>query len=110
MTPDEVNKSIGQMRTMFGLFAVLTSLGAVLMLPNIGTDSSFIFGLFFEIALAVCLWTAVSGLGKRTSTGLTFARICSGIFVLGFPILTVFGIIYLIKLWKPEMVQAFEVS
>lgn len=110
MTPEQVNKSIGQMRTMFGLFGVLTSLLAVLMLPNLGTDPSFIFALFFEVLLAVCFWTAVSGLGKRTSIGLTLARICSGIFVLGFPILTLFGIIYLIKLWKPEMVQAFGES
>lgn len=110
MTAEQVNKSIGQMRSMFGLFGVLTSIAAVFSLPAMADDLSFIFGFFLEGLLAVCFWVAFSGLGKRSSIGLTFARICSGLFVLGFPILTIFGISYMIKLWKPEMKQAFGVS
>jgi hypothetical protein len=110
MTPEQVDKSIRQMRSMFGFFGILTSLGTIFALPAIGDDPSFIFVLFLEGLLAVCFWMAFSGLGKRNSTGLIFARICSGIFVLGFPLLTIFGIVYLIKLWKPEMKQAFEAS
>jgi hypothetical protein len=107
MTPEQVNKSIGQMRGMFGLFGLLTSLGALLALASKPPD---IVNVIVNGALAVCFWTAFNGLGTRSSRGYTYARICSFIFVLGFPVLTFFGLSYLTKLGKPEIKQAFEAN
>ena len=110
MNAEQVNKSIKQMRQMFGFFGVLISIGAVLALFNSFSDSSYLFGVVIEGALAACFWIAFKGLGDRNKTGLNFARVSSAIFILAFPILTVFGIIYLIKLSKTEMMEALGVE
>ena len=110
MNTEQVNKSIKQMRQMFGFFGILTSLGAILTLFSSFSDSSYLIGVVIEGALAACFWIAFKGLGDRNKTGLNFARVCSGIFILTFPILTIFGIIYLIKLSKTEMMEALGVE
>lgn len=106
MTTEQVNKSIRQMRQMFGLFGVLTVIGTVLALFGSMSDAVNFISVIIDGAFAVCFWTAFNGLGERNPTGHTFAKICSVIFLLGFPVLTIFGIMYLIKLSKPEMKQA----
>ncbi len=106
MNTEQVNKSIRQMRQMFGFFGILTALGTVLALIGSMSDASNFIVVIIEGAFAACFWTAFNGLGKRNPTGFTFARICSVLFLLGFPVLTIFGIIYLNKLSKPEMKQA----
>jgi len=110
MNDEQVNKSIRQMRQMFVFFGILTTLAAVFALIGSFSDSSKVIALFIEGALAACFWIAFNGLGKRDSMGYTFARVCSVIFVLAFPVLTFFGISYLSKLAKPEMKQAFGVA
>jgi hypothetical protein len=107
MTTEQVNKSISQMRQVFGFFGILTALSILgALFPSSHAMSSTGPSLFVIIWCA-CLWMAFNGLGNRTPTGLTFARICSFIFVLALPFLTIFGVIYLRKLSKPEMKQAF---
>ncbi len=110
MTAEQVNKSINQMRQLFAFFGILSSLIALLSLINGLGEPSGIVGSLLAFILyglwAVCLWTAFIGLGRRTAQGHIFARICSIIFLLGFPVLTIFGVSYLIKLSKPEMKQA----
>lgn len=114
MTPEQINKSISQMRQIFGFFGILTVLGAVLnLLGGLSDPRSLgggIVGAVLEGAVAYCLWTAFSGLGKRSPQGYTFSRICSVILLLGFPVLTLFGVSYLNKLSKPEMKQALGVT
>ena len=104
MDPQQVQKNIGQMRGIFAFFGGLNVLGIILNLVS-GEPSGLII---ISLVLAVIFFAAFDGLGKRTKTGRTFAQISSVIFLLGFPILTIFGISYLLKLSKPEMKEALS--
>lgn len=114
MTPEQVNKSIRQMRQMFAfigglmlLIALLTLFGAF---SSQGDAAGTALLAVLYIGMTACFWTAFTNLGKRTPRGHTYAQISSAIFLLGFPILTIFGISYLIKLSKPQMKQALGVG
>jgi hypothetical protein len=104
MSPQQVEKSIKQMRGIFAFFGGLNVLGIILNLVS-GEPSALII---VSLVLAVVFFMAFDGLGKRTKTGHTLALISSIVFLLGFPILTIFGISYLVKLSKPEMKEALS--
>lgn len=103
-TSEEVNKNIRQMRQVFCLSGVVNLLIMVVM--AISGEASLVFWILIIIA-SICIWEAFIELGKRSSRGYTFATIASFIFVLSFPVYTIFGISYLNKLSKPEMRQVF---
>ena len=120
MTPKQIDKSISQMRQVFGFFGILTVLGvlSILLLEfndlRRGVSSPLLVGfsivwVVLDGAWAYCLWTAFGGLGKRSPQGYTFARICSVILLFVFPVFTLFGVSYLRKLSKPEMQQALGI-
>ncbi len=106
MTEDQVNKAIKQMRGVFVFFGVLAALGALLYLYSSLNDANYLFIAVLEGAVAFCFLMAFRGLGARNKSGFTYARISSVILLLGFPILTIFGVLYLVKLGKMEMKQA----
>jgi hypothetical protein len=110
MTEDQVNKSIGQMRGVFVFFGVLVALGALVYLFSSFNDASYLFLVVLEGAVAFCFLMAFRGLGARNKSGFTYARVSSIILLFGFPILTIFGIIYLNKLGKTEMKQALNAA
>ena len=62
----------------------------------------------FSLILAFLFGNAFIGLGKRSEKGYKYAKICSWFFVLGFPVLTYFGVSYLKKLNDPLMKQALS--
>lgn len=115
MDIQEINKSIGQMRTLFGFLAVVDGLGIVLNFLSLGNASSdsggflacvFIFGILGLVIFS----RAYSGLGRRDKSGYQAAKVASQFFLLGFPVGTIFGAIYLSKLAKPEFKQAFGID
>lgn len=103
MDLQQVDKNIRQMRSMFGLFFILSLIG----LLNLFNSDAFGSGVF-SLILAFLFGNAFIRLGKRSENGYTYAKICSWIFVLGFPVLTFFGISYLKKLNDPLMKQALN--
>jgi predicted PurR-regulated permease PerM len=105
MDEKRVDKTIKQMRGLFGFFGVVTALSAIVFMLFIEEDG--LAPVIVQAVLSVCFWTAVITLGKRSHAGRAWATICSIIFLFGFPILTIFGMIYLIKLSRPEMKRAF---
>jgi len=110
MTAEQINKSIKQMRSMFGFFGILTGLGALSALAASANDLSYLVVFLLEVALSTCYWLAFVNLGQRNRKGHLFATIASILFLPGFPVLTVFGILYLRKLSKPEMKEALGVT
>ena len=108
MDVDQVNKTIRQMRGVFVFFGVLAALGALLYLFSAFNDSSYLILVIIEGAIAYCFLMAYKGLGAKDKSGFTYARISSIILLLGFPILTIFGVLYLNKLSKIEMKQALN--
>lgn len=109
MNIQEVDKSIKQMRQMFGFFGVVFALLAVLMLPSVGNQSSSIIWLLIYGALAFLLFKGFDAAKARNPSGYNYVKLCSIIFVILIPVLTIFGISYLNKLSKPEVKQAFGI-
>jgi hypothetical protein len=108
MNEEKVNKSIRQMRVFFGFFGVVTALSSlVFLLSALSGAGEYVAPMVVQMILSICFWAAVVSMGKRRRAGRTWATICSLILLIGFPILTIFGVIYLVKLTKPEMKQAF---
>lgn len=105
MNPQQVQKSIGQMRGIFAFFGALGALGIILSVMSGEPD---LFVIAFLLVEVVIFFAAFVGLGKRTRSGRTFAQIASVLLLLGFPILTIFGVIYLGKLSKVEMKEALS--
>jgi hypothetical protein len=112
MTPEDVNKSIKQMRQVFIAAGVINLIIlCLLVVAGLSDSNNSIASILFLAPLALaeiaCLWIAAYGLEKHTSTGYTFALISSVLFIISFPVYTIFGIIYLNKLLKTEMKQVF---
>lgn len=107
MTKEQVNKSISQIRQMFAFLGIATALQALLLLFGDPTIVRAILFLILALASA-CFWIAFINLGKRNKKGHTFAVISSVLFLFSFPVLTLFGVIYLRKLAKPEMKAALQ--
>lgn len=108
----KVTKSIRQMRGMFGFFGIIIILYALSLIYTtfvVEDGFYFILGIFSGL-IGICFLIAFRGLGKRTRTGLNFARISSVFFLLAIPsiLLPIFGIVYLVKLSKPEMKQTLS--
>jgi len=110
MTEDQVNKAIKQMRGVFVFFGVLSALAALLYLFDSMNDANYLILAVISGVVAFCYLMAFRGLGARNKSGFTYARVSSIILLLGFPILTVFGILYLNKLGKAEMKNALGVG
>lgn len=106
MNEEQVTKSIKQMRGVFAFFGALEALATLIYLFSSMDDSSYLFLAVICGAVAYCFFMAFRGLGSRNKSGFTYARISSVILLFGFPVLTIFGILYLNKLGKPEMKQA----
>lgn len=105
MDEKRVSRTIKQMRGLFVFFGIVTALSAIVFMLFIEEDG--LMPVIVQAVLSVCFWAAVITLGKRSRVGRAWAMVCSIIFLFGFPILTIFGVIYLIKLSRPEMKQAF---
>lgn len=114
MNSDQVEKDIQQMRSIFGFFGIGFGLWNMCVLfaegPNILHTPFFLVIILTSLLISSIFLIAFIGLGRRTKTGYISARVASVILLLGFPILTVFGISYLSKLSKPEVKQAFKVK
>lgn len=104
MDEKQVEKSIKQMRGIFAFLGVINALTAIL---NVVSGGSF-FLILITLVFAVVMFMAFKGLGDRTQQGYTFARISSVFMLFLFPIFTIFGVMYLIKLGKPEMKAALS--
>jgi hypothetical protein len=104
MDEKQVEKSIKQMRGIFAFIGAVNALVAVLNLFSDGGIPIAVIGMI----IAAVFFMAFKGLGDRTQQGYTFARIASGIMLLFFPLFTIFGVMYLIKLGKPEMKAALS--
>lgn len=107
MTPEQIEKSIRQMRQVFFFFGVLITLMVMwtLWLAANNEDPSPVFCCISPMSPALLL--GYYGLGKRNKNGYLFAQIGSAALFIGFPILTYFGISYLRKLSQPEMKKVF---
>ena len=116
MNIQAIEKSIKQMRQFFGFLAVLEGLAVLLTLYSCATaassggNASFLLISFLILAgITVEFARANSALRTPNPKAYALAKECSVVLLFGFPILTFFGISYLIKLSKPEMKQAFSV-
>ena len=111
MTAEEVDRSLRQMRQIFGFFGVAGALyGAFLAITGLlAFDGFTLFVGVIDGGIAFVFLQAFLGLGRRDVRGYKFARISSIILLFGFPILTFFGISYLRKLGKPAMQAALAV-
>ena len=105
MTPEQVNKNIKQMRQIFAFLGVIMGLSALL---NLFSEEGYFLTAVITAGLSAAFWIAFVNLGKRNQKGHTFAQIGSVLMLFGFPIFTIFGIIYLVKLSKPEMKVALS--
>jgi len=108
MSLEQVEKSIKQMRQVFGFIGVVNGIGVILNLANLANNGAGVFLLFAVIA-GVYAWfflTAFSELGKRSKKGYNFAKACSFLLIPGI-VTIIFSISYLRKLSQPEMKQAF---
>jgi hypothetical protein len=109
MDIQKVDKSIKQMRQMFGFMTALFGILAVIMIFNISNSQYAVGYLFLYGILSFCFYKGYGGAGRRDPGGLKAVKMCSVVFLFLFPVLTIFGISYLNKLSKPEMKQAFGV-
>ena len=105
MTPEKVTKNIKQMRSIFAFLGVVMGISALLNL--FGEDGYFLTAVIAG-TFSFVFWMAFVNLGKRNKKGYTFAQVGSIILLLGFPVFTIFGIMYLNKLSKPEMKAALS--
>ncbi len=128
MNAEDVEKSIKQMRGFFLFFCgmyIWSAIGRWLLVrrftllsnammqdtfpPIIPSNFLIVFSLTV-LMFTVTFFMAFYGLGKRTKQGRTFALISCLLLALppGFPIATVFGVRYWVKLSQPEMVAALS--
>jgi len=110
---EALEKNIRQMRGMFAFFAVVfTVFGlpalALLIAGSANEDGGWDTVLPL-LGFAVLFWVAFlfTAKGRRNRLGFHAAQLCSVLFLFAFPILTFFGISYLIKLNAWEMKEAF---
>ncbi len=115
MSIEDVNKNIRQMSQVFLAAGVVNILLVIIFffvsLDSYGDPSSD-FWLTTVVALisSGLLFAANSNLNKREPAGHKLAMICSVIFVISFPVYTIFGISYLRKLSSPEIQHALGVG
>jgi hypothetical protein len=114
MNLEAINKSIKQMRQMFGLFSILCVLGMLLSFYSCGVlanqgDNGFGSALWGIVLLVFSFaYSQASGnLKKPDPKAYKRAVQCSVVLIFFFPVFTYFGVSYLIKLSKPEFKQAF---
>lgn len=113
MDLQEINKSLNQMRSMFAFFAVISILNVVLgslYLGNPNNANGFLAcTVLYSFLGIVIFYRGYKGIKNKDAKGYHAARDASKLFVLGFPVLTFFGISYLRKLAKPEFKQVFGI-
>ena len=116
MTKEQVEKYIRQMHWFFGFLALINLLylvySIIVLIENI--NSAFFSSLcvtVFALFVFAFLGEAFRATGTlRQKSGYKKVRDGSILLLLGFPILTVFGVVYLIRLSKPEMKAAWQME
>jgi predicted membrane channel-forming protein YqfA (hemolysin III family) len=114
METQKLEKSLRQMRGLFIFLMVLQIIGILFnvffMLVENTNPITVLFGIAIGVLFVLLYKNAAQGTQERTKKGYNALKSASTFILLGFPILTIFGIIYLNKLSKPEMKALFGVE